>query len=89
MIRLIGERRSTPHFVPDPDNVVLNVRERDRGVRGNGYSLLVPEMPLALSHGRVGACTAQEQHRASQRCPCIAQYYRSVTTLKFWTKFAT
>ena len=65
---------TTPHFVPDPDNVVLNVRDWDRGVRGNGYSSLVLEMPLALSHGRVEECTAQEQHRATESCSCIAKY---------------
>ena len=64
----------TLHFVPDPDNVVFNVRDWDRGIWGNGSSSLVLEMPLALRHERVGECTAQEQHRATQSCSCIAKY---------------
>ena len=47
-----------PHFVLDPDNVVLSVSGRACGVGGIGYSSLVLEVPLALRQGRVGACTA-------------------------------
>ena len=129
-------RRTLPYhaalFVPDPDNIVLNLRDWDRGVRGNGYSSLVPEMPLAsqpwkskgmycagtascvtklfvyrkilslslglarsIAHDNADilACTshlnsqltntvkheiwtAQEQHRATESCSCIAKYWK-------------
>ena len=53
-----------PRFVPDPDNAALNLR--GRRVWGVAHSSLVLEMPSTLCHGRVCACTAQEQHRPLQ-----------------------
>ena len=50
----VHKPRTTPHFVPDLDKLV------------------VLEMPRGLRHGRMGACTAQEQPRPSQGFSCIA-----------------
>ena len=33
-----------------------------------------PSLVLEMPRGRAGACTAQEKHRASQGCSCIAEY---------------
>ena len=70
---LFHRPHNTPHFVPEPDNAVLNVRDWKRGAGGIGNSSLVLKLILARRHGRVGSSTAQEQDRASQSCSCIAK----------------